>query len=833
MFRPLSGWFLLLALLGAGELLAAPEISIGAKRAPYVQLTTRSSAVLVWRTIGAISPQVRYGTVVDQLDQILPVDQIVTRVSPDVVADPEPLRLAPTTSLDTYQYEAHINGLEEDTQYFYGVYDGDILVAGCDPNYSLRTQPARDVNRPLRFWVLGDSGNGSDEQKAVFTAMKAFVAADQRPLDAFIHLGDLAYQDGTDGAIRAHFFRVYSRMMRNTVTWATMGNHEGHSADGTLGVGPYFDAMVHPMQGEAGGVPSGSEAYYSFDFGPIHFVCLNSHDEARAEAGRMATWLKQDLAQNTAEWLIAFWHHPPYSQGSHNSDSEIQLIEMREIMVPILEEHGVDLILAGHSHIYERSMLLDGAYKTPTDSIDVVLDDGDGNAAGDGSYRKSAQLHAHEGSVAVVAGHGRGTSFVFGLSPVHRVSIQEPGSVLLDLEGDTLKVRMLNSDAVVRDEFQLIKRDTVAARAPIADPWNPFGPALVSGEFTPHRTQAHLIPQPNVPDATVYYTTDGTDPTTASLVFENALEINGPTVIKAMSVWRGGERTSPISTREVAPQAPSLSKFVRIPVLFSEDDATETNLGLVDLKDSTVGMTTAETSQYGLRFRKVGVPRGATILSSFLLLRTAALDVDPATWTIRGDASLPNNPFSDQLENLSSRPRTQAAVAWDGVFSWTAGVQTVSPNFGPVVEELVHRPDWNEGGTLGLLLEGTGQRQAWSFDGNAKFVPELWVIFDERDPITTAADVEVRTDVAEAGDGSRVLLASFHLMDSAPARGLLYTIEGSPNLEADSWESLNASFAGSRQSSRSGFSHLVFQVTLPDGSDWGEKYFLRLRVTQQ
>ncbi|NIP92048.1 MAG: hypothetical protein GWO24_00635, partial [Akkermansiaceae bacterium] len=283
------------------------------------------------------------------------------------------------------------------------------------------------------------------------------MAREERPLDAFIHLGDMAYNSGLDFEFQANFFEIYATLLRNTVTWPTMGNHEGRNSSGKSGIGPYYDAYVLPTNGEAGGVPSGTESYYSFDFGPIHFVCLNSHDEERSEVGAMATWLQEDLAQNQADWLIAFWHHPPYSKGTHDSDREGQLIEMREIMLPLLEAHGVDLVLAGHSHTYERSMLLDGAYATPSTSEGVILDDGDGHPESDGAYRKSAHNHPHEGTVAVVAGHGRSAGRI-GLLPLHRKSIVEVGSVLMDLGGDTMTVRMINSEGVVRDEFQIVKR---------------------------------------------------------------------------------------------------------------------------------------------------------------------------------------------------------------------------------------------------------------------------------------------------------------------------------------------------------------------------------------
>ena len=76
----------------------------------------------------------------------------------------------------------------------------------------------------------------------------------------------------------------------------------------------------------------------------------------------MYNWLENDLLNTTQDWIVAFWHHPPYSKGSHNSDSESYLIDMRENFLPLLEENGVDLVLSGHSHSYERSYFLNGHY---------------------------------------------------------------------------------------------------------------------------------------------------------------------------------------------------------------------------------------------------------------------------------------------------------------------------------------------------------------------------------------------------------------------------------------------------------------------------------------
>src|SRR5258705_12371843 len=106
----------------------------------------------------------------------------------------------------------------------------------------------------------------------------------------------------------------------------------------------------------------------------------------RLEEAPMCQWLRLDLAANTNLWLIAFWHHPPYSKGSHDSDWEFELVEMRENALPILEAYGVDLVLCGHSHGYERSFLLNGYYGGSETLVpEMIKDGGDGRPSGTGA----------------------------------------------------------------------------------------------------------------------------------------------------------------------------------------------------------------------------------------------------------------------------------------------------------------------------------------------------------------------------------------------------------------------------------------------------------------
>jgi hypothetical protein len=477
----------LVALALVALALPAPAAPAGLTRGPYLQLATSSSVVVVWRTTGAINPVLRFGTDPGALDREVAGAAITVRVSVDVPAAPGGYRLYqephdekakrgavhdPSTPPNTHQFEARITGLQPATRYYYAIHDGSRRLAGGDRDHAFVTHPPIGSATDLRVWVVGDGGTGGKEQARVHDAMRALVDRTGRPLDLYLHVGDMAYSDGTDPEFQDKFFAPYQATLRNTVCWPTMGNHEGHTSRGISQYGPYYDAYVLPTRAEAGGVPSGTEAYYSFDISEVHFICLNSHDLDRGSNAAMAQWLRADLEQTRAKWLIAFWHHPPYTKGSHDSDREKQLIEMRENFMPILEAAGVDLTLTGHSHIYERSMLMDGAYATPTTARGVILDDGDGNPAGDGAYLKSAGLHPHEGSVAVVTGNGGTGLGREGTMPVMRQIILEHGSVILDLKGDTLQGIMLNQHGETRDSFSIVKRGKVTPSR-VADPWQP------------------------------------------------------------------------------------------------------------------------------------------------------------------------------------------------------------------------------------------------------------------------------------------------------------------------------------------------------------------------
>ena len=421
-----------LTLVAAVGLLTAFSACEGPfNRTAYLQSGTPTSIVVKWGTTSPLDSRVDYGTDPGNLN--------MTVQDPTAVTD----------------HEVHVTALTPDTTYYYAYGTTDGNLAGGDSDHFFVTPPVAGTPKPTRVWVIGDSGTADLNALAVKNAYLAYTGA--RGQDLWMMLGDNAYSDGTQSDYQAAVFDTYPEILRNTVLWPTLGNHDGHSAFSSTQTGPYYDIFTLPTAGEAGGAASGTEAYYSFDYANVHFVCLESHQTIIDATGgpAMLAWLDLDLGSTTQDWIVAFWHHPPYTKGSHDSDFELQLIRMREDVLPILEGHGVDLVLAGHSHSYERSFLLDGHYGlSGTLTPEMVLDGGNGRETGDGAYEKMAA--PHEGAVYAVAGSSGKTSGGPLNHPAMFLSLNLLGSMVLDFDGPRLDATFLDSTGTVQDTFTIL-----------------------------------------------------------------------------------------------------------------------------------------------------------------------------------------------------------------------------------------------------------------------------------------------------------------------------------------------------------------------------------------
>lgn len=490
-------------------------------RGPYLTCSTHNSINLAWRTEGPISPEVWIGREPGGSESILEAPAIRCRTA-DAEKNEFRLHSAPEGAC---QYDVTLTNLESATKYYYQIRDGTRVLAGGGEKHYFYTHPEPGSRGPLRVWAFGDSGRGNQPQADVHRSMRRFCSGEERPVDLFLHCGDMAYTRGTDDEFQRNFFRPYESTLRHIPLWPTMSNHEGHTSSGQTDTGPYYDAFVLPTRGEAGGVPSHTQSFFGFDYGNVHFICLCSYSIDLSPEGAQSTWLRKNLAEvrkrGWTDWVVAYFHHPPYTKGSHDSDRESGLIQVREYVMPILEEGGVDLILSGHSHTYERSMLINGAYGTPTVPADHVLDDGDGDPDGDGPYRKSPGIQPHQGCVTVVCGCGGTAMSRRGTSPLMKKIIVENGSLLIDVEGSELTVRMLTSQGAIADRFTLSKDQPVDLK-PVVQPWQaapyvsyPRLPVRFSLRELPAKGRAamallHIPPLSYQAEASLEWNRDGT-----------------------------------------------------------------------------------------------------------------------------------------------------------------------------------------------------------------------------------------------------------------------------------------------------------------------------------
>lgn len=414
-----------------GNALAGQPVVI---RGPYLQLGTPRSITVRWRTDLSVEGRVRYG--------LSPVD----------------LTHEERSATPTVEHEVHLGNLEPATKYYYAIGTSAVDLQGGDESHFFVTSPEVGTVVSTRIWVLGDSGTANARARSMRDAYYAFTG--DTHTDLWLMLGDNAYPVGADEEYQRAVFDMFPQMLRKSVLWPTLGNHDGYSANSQRQEGPYYDIFSLPTKAESGGVASGTEAYYSFDYGNIHFICLESFEMDRSTDSPMLTWLAVDLAATTQQWIIAYWHHPPYSKASHDSDREIELIEMRENALPILEDGGVDLVLCGHSHAYERTYLLSGHYgPSYTLRKEMILDCGDGRSDGHGAYEKPVVRRVEEGAVYIEAGNSGGQGFSrYALDHPSMVwNSEDVGSLVIDVDGSRLDVRYLSSQEEVVDYFSIVK----------------------------------------------------------------------------------------------------------------------------------------------------------------------------------------------------------------------------------------------------------------------------------------------------------------------------------------------------------------------------------------
>ena len=193
----------------------------------------------------------------------------------------------------------------------------------------------------ILFAVIGDYGKEGEPEEKVADLVKSWIP------DFIITTGDNNYESGEMGTIQQNISQYYGDYIYNFDApeeyqcngkafeeginrfFPSPGNHDAGSREKLV---PYLNFFTLPQQ----------ETFYKFEWGPVSFYSLNS---VTGDLDEQEQWLFEQLGLSETPFNIVYFHHPPYSPGRHGNSRKMQWDYLSA---------GVDVVLAGHDHIYAR-----------------------------------------------------------------------------------------------------------------------------------------------------------------------------------------------------------------------------------------------------------------------------------------------------------------------------------------------------------------------------------------------------------------------------------------------------------------------------------------------
>ncbi|HEX4682876.1 MAG TPA: metallophosphoesterase [Gemmatimonadaceae bacterium] len=199
---------------------------------------------------------------------------------------------------------------------------------------------AQDLTLPtaansLKFAAMGDTGSGDTEQFDVANQMARFRA--KFPFDMVIMLGDNIYGGQGASDLAKKFAQPYKALLDEGVKfYASLGNHDDPAN------------RQYPLWN------MGGQLYYTYAVKNVRFFALDSNKVDQKELA----WLSNALKTATEDWKICYFHHPLYSDGGTHGSA----VDIRVVFEPLFVTYGVNVVFAGHDHIYERVTPQKGIY---------------------------------------------------------------------------------------------------------------------------------------------------------------------------------------------------------------------------------------------------------------------------------------------------------------------------------------------------------------------------------------------------------------------------------------------------------------------------------------
>jgi hypothetical protein len=319
-----------------------PRVSLAAAtgvatllRAPYVQNVKTNGLTIVWTTVEDGPSEVRYG----QSD----FSQVAAATSSFFTTPSDPPYDA------YYVHQADLTGLSPDTAYQYQIVTNEVNLT---PGGSATTRTAKPTTTSsFRVAVFGDSGlpvsnsNPAPKQPQLDLATRLL----QVQPDLAVHTGDIVYDEASYDGFEWRYFQVYDDLLKSVWIAPSIGNHDEQYNQGRS----FANVFVNPPNATN---VADREQYYSFDYGNAHFVMLSNYRSVSTGSAQY-TWLQNDLAQAASNpnlfWKFVVFHEPAYATDTSQKPKDNASIV--QSFVPLFEQYGVNVVLNGHWHNYERS----------------------------------------------------------------------------------------------------------------------------------------------------------------------------------------------------------------------------------------------------------------------------------------------------------------------------------------------------------------------------------------------------------------------------------------------------------------------------------------------
>ena len=289
---------------------------------PYLQNLQHDGITIMWETVYPTYGKVIYGND-GVLDKVAIEDEIPSTM--------HELTLVGLNPNEIYQYKVECFNISSKVQSF---------------------STKRNDKSPLKFIVYGDNRSYPKVHENLVKMMA------KENADIVLNVGDVVTTGGNEIEWVDEYFYPLRHISGSVPTYIAIGNHE---------YGGYWDSRVVPPFEKYVNNPitttGSTEYYYSFDYGNTHFTLIDPNKAeltggcGLAVGSQQYNWFVEDVkkAKENSEWTMVIMHQPPYSEtwdgGPYGGEATL-----RRDVVPIMEANGVDMVLSGHTHDYERGL---------------------------------------------------------------------------------------------------------------------------------------------------------------------------------------------------------------------------------------------------------------------------------------------------------------------------------------------------------------------------------------------------------------------------------------------------------------------------------------------